>query len=459
MKAGRSLVRALTLRFALVAFFGTSIATFTYALLKPVELEYELGDLARELVERVVMDGNGRPAVVVESGGSLIAWLSEVNALHVKVFDRADGRVLFAFAHDGGDSTSIDAISSWPPGFFVLGGLTAPEHEYGFIDEIAFDNGAVIRIVARRGPPEARDYFYWMMTELRTELGPLIAIVALVGTVLAVFTVGRGLAPLAAISRQAATLEPGSTRRLDDRGVPEEVRPLVEAMNRALDRLQDALAQQRRFTAVAAHELRTPLAALRARLDGLPADLADRKALLATTERMGRLVDQLLAVARLESGQLRTDERLDLCALVRSVIAERAPRALAAGRELAFEAPPGPLTVHGSRDALERAVGNLLDNALRYSPPGGTVEVRLAADGTLEVLDRGPGFGDLVPEELFRPFVRGGDGPRDPDGAGLGLAIVHDVARLHGGEAFAGPRAGGGAVVGFRIDPRRRPAA
>ena len=451
-----SLVRALTLRFALVAFLGTSVATLTYALLKPVELEYELDDIARELVERVVVGEDGRPALVVEPDGPLIDWLREVNALHLKVYDRRDGRVLFAFDHDRGNSASVDAIRSWPPGFFVLGGIKTPEHEYGFIDDIAFDDGSVVRIVARRGPPEGRDYLYWMISELEVELGPLIAVVTVVGILLAVFTVRRGLAPLAAISRQAAALEPGSARRLDDRAVPEEVLPLVEAVNRALDRLQDAFAQQRRFTAVAAHELRTPLAALRARLDGLPVDLEGRAELLATIERMARLVDQLLAVARLESGQLSTDELLDLRELVRSVIAERAPRAFADDRDLALEAPAHPLRIRGSRDALERAVGNLLDNALRHSPPGGTVEVRLGEDGMVEVLDRGPGFGEVPPTELFRPFVRGRNGPRHPEGAGLGLAIVHDTARLHGGEAFARPRPGGGAVVGFRIDPRRR---
>ena len=138
------------------------------------------------------------------------------------------------------------------------------------------------------------------------------------------------------------------------------------------------------------------------------------------------------------------------------MIAERAPRALAEDRDLALEAPARPLRIRGSRDALERAVGNLLDNALRHSPPGGTVEVRLGEHGVIEVLDRGPGFGEVPPTELFRPFVRGRNGPRHPEGAGLGLAIVHDTARLHGGEAFARPRPGGGAVVGFRIDPRRR---
>lgn len=456
MKRRPSLVRTLTLRFALVAFLGTSVATLTYALLKPVELEYELGDIARELVARVVVGEDGRLALPVDPDGPLIDWLRRVNALHLKVYDGADGRVLFAFDHDRGNSASVDAISSWPPGFFVLGGITTPQHEYGFIDEVAFDDGSVVRIVARRGSLQGRDYLYWILTELRIELGPLIAIVALAGTLLAVFTVRRGLAPLAAISRQAVELEPGSTHRLDDRSVPEEVLPLVEAMNRALDRLQDAFAQQRRFTAVAAHELRTPLAALRARLEGLPADLDGRAELLAIIERMARLVDQLLAVARLESGQLSTDEPLDLRELVRSVIAERAPRAFAAGRELALEAPARPLRIRGSRDALERAVGNLLDNALRHSPPGGTVEVRLGEDCVLEVLDRGPGFGRVSPDELFRPFVRGCNGPRHPEGAGLGLAIVHDVARLHGGEAFARPRPGGGAAVGFRIDPSRR---
>ncbi len=157
MSRRSSLVKALTVRFALVAVLGTSLATLTYALLKPVELEYELDDVSRELVERVVMREDGRPAkIVLEPDSPLLSRLAEINALHLKVYDKADGRVLFAFDHERGNSSSVDAISGWPPGFFVLGGITTPEHEYGFIDELAFDNGTATRIAARRGPAEAR---------------------------------------------------------------------------------------------------------------------------------------------------------------------------------------------------------------------------------------------------------------------------------------------------------------
>lgn len=160
--------------------------------------------------------------------------------------------MLFTYDHATGSADRVEMLRDWPPGFFTLGRPASPEREFGSIEELPTPAGVRVRIVARRGP--------------------MLLLVALIGTALAMVTVRRSLQPITRLSAEAAKIAPGHHMRLDSTGVPEELLPLVTAVNRLLDRLQEAFAQQRRFNAVAAHELRTPLAALRARMDALPGD-------------------------------------------------------------------------------------------------------------------------------------------------------------------------------------------
>lgn len=459
MRRRHSLVRRLVWRFTAVTLLGATLTTLAYALLKEIELEYELEDLARAIAASVRKAEDGRTpgelSLDLHLSDDLLRRIGAVNALHLRVYDTASGGVLFTWDHATGDPDSVEAIRDWPPGIFTLGPPASPEHEFGFIEELPTPAGVPVRIVARRGPPELRDYAYWITTEFTLELGPMLFMVAVVGTTLAIVTVRSGLAPLARVSAQAAKIEPGSNVRLETREVPEELLPLVEAVNRLLDRLQEALAQQRSFTAVAAHELRTPLAALRARIDALPVDLPDRPQLEASLDRMSRLVDQLLAVARLESGQIVPDEDLDLREVAETVAAEMAPLAAASERDLVLDLPEEAVPVRGNRDALGRAVANLVHNALRHTPAGTPVEIRVTAGGVIAVLDHGPGLDGKAPTELFRPFARGRKARGASDGAGLGLAIVHDVARLHGGRVYAHDRPEGGAVFTIELPLRR----
>lgn len=457
MRRRHSLVRRLVWRFAAVTLLGATVTTLGYALLKEIELEYELEDLAQDIARSIRLsrdeDGSAPERLEAHFDGELLRRIAALHALHLRVYDTLTGAVVFSYDHALGSPESVEAIREWPPGFFTLGPPTSPEREFGFIEELPTPAGVPVRIVARRGPPELRDYGYWIATEFAIELGPMLFMVAVVGTTLAIVTVRRGLAPLARVSAQAARIEPGSDLRLETREVPEELLPLVEAVNRLLDRLQDALAQQRSFTAVAAHELRTPLAALRARMDALPVDLPDRRQLEASLDRMARLVDQLLAVARLESGQVVPDEDLDLREVAQTVAAEMAPLAAASDRDLVLDLPEVAVPVRGNRDALERAVANLVHNALRHTPPETAVEIQVTAGGVLTVRDHGPGLEGKSPAELFRPFVRGQRGGWH--GAGLGLAIVSDVARLHGGRVSAHDRVGGGAVFTIELPLQR----
>lgn len=276
-----------------------------------------------------------------------------------------------------------------------------------------------------------------------------------VGGVIAVVvvTVRSTLRPLKACSRQADSIgpaHPGS--RIPATGVPSEVAPLVAAANLALDRLEQGFEAQRKFTAHAAHELRTPLAILTAGLESLPPG-AEVKALRADAARMGRLVDQLLRVARLAALPQSSKQLVDLGAWAAGVIAQMAPWAVSELRPLAYEGPVEPVWVTADTDALEAALRNLIENAVHHSPPGLEVVVRVGRNGDLRVIDRGPGVAPDMRRRVFERFWRapGQDGP----GAGLGLAIVEEVAQALGGAVEVEDTEGGGAtfVLRCRLEP------
>lgn len=290
----------------------------------------------------------------------------------------------------------------------------------------------------------------WLRHEVLEELLPIL-LPLLAATLLTVsFTIRRSLALVARLSEQAEHLTPENTAmRLTAEPVPSEIAPLIAAINAALDRISEGFQQQRRFTANVAHQLRNPLAILRSRVEEL-SDPTIRAGMRADLERMGRLVDQLLAIARLEMRQVQVDERLDLVKVVRATLAELAPLAIADAKEIVLLAPEPPVTVRGNGAALSEAVRNLVENALRYSgaDAGAEVEVEVTPAGSVAVRDRGPGVPQAVRTKIFEPFWRGDDARSG--GAGLGLAIVAETAAIHGGRAFVEDRPGGGAC--FRLD-------
>ncbi|WP_181919338.1 HAMP domain-containing sensor histidine kinase [Alkalilimnicola ehrlichii] len=288
-----------------------------------------------------------------------------------------------------------------------------------------------------------------LATQVIEKLGPFLLVV-----VLAVpFFVRRALRPLVAASREAAAIDLRSReKRLPDGpGVPSELLPLVQGINAALDRLDQGVSRQQRFSAQAAHEMRTPLAILAARIDSLK-DVQAGVGLRRNVERMRTLVDQLLFVARLERLDLPLDEAIDLVALARDVVADCAPLAIAEGRQLALVPEVARLTMRGNSHALASAIVNLAENALRAEPPGGTVEIVIQHRDMARVLvvDHGPGIAPANREQIFEPFWRREE--RVP-GAGLGLAIVKEVAAAHGGSITVDETPGGGAT--FCLSLRR----
>jgi two-component system sensor histidine kinase TctE len=256
-------------------------------------------------------------------------------------------------------------------------------------------------------------------------------------------TLRRGLRPLMRASAAAAGVGPGQTGvRLPVTGLPQEVSPLVEAVNAALSRLEQTIETQRSFMAQAAHGLRTPLAVLTARLDSL-GDAEVAEALRRDVDRMARLVGQLLRMARLESLPLDVTHAVNLRLAAAEAISDLAPLSLGHGVDLALL---GEQTVHvaGNYAALVLAVTNLVENAIAHAPAGSVVEVEVLRPGTIRVLDRGSGIAPDDRLRILERFVRGPN-PR-AGGAGLGLAIVAEIAAAHQGTVRVDPRAGGGAA-------------
>jgi two-component system sensor histidine kinase QseC len=229
------------------------------------------------------------------------------------------------------------------------------------------------------------------------------------------------------------------------------VKPLLQALNRLLDRLRAALDNERRFTADAAHELRTPLAAIKIQTQVAlaSADEGDRRHALAQvqagTERAARLVDQLLRLARLDPlVGLAESANVALDDVVAQVAEEMAPLAREAGRQLTPARSSG-VVVRGDADLLRVALRNLVENALHHAPPGGEVILGAAFEEgstALWVRDSGPGAAADELERLAERFFRGRDVTHE--GSGLGLAIVKRVAELHNARLELNNRPEGG---------------
>jgi len=303
----------------------------------------------------------------------------------------------------------------------------------------------------------------------------LIAAGILGGTLLAVFAgvaiAGRAMRPIASLTataREIATTRDPS-QRMPEPAKDDEVGELartLEEMLRSLDAARTereaAMQKQREFVADASHELRTPLTSVLANLELLQASLRsggqaeDREIVdsaLRSSRRMGRLVADLLLLARADAGRLQAHRHVDLAEIAGDAAAEAAP--LMGERELILD-NDRPLRVEGSRDELHRMVLNLLDNAIRHTPPGSCVELTLRennSDAVVEVADDGPGIPASMRDQVFNRFVRG-TGPADTargTGTGLGLAIVSAVAESHGGSVEATESKSGGALFVARI--------
>jgi two-component system OmpR family sensor kinase len=272
---------------------------------------------------------------------------------------------------------------------------------------------------------------------------PTIALVLFVAGLMVV-ALRRGLKPLDTATRNVATRTASSLAPIPTTDVPREITPLVASVNQLMARLAVALSTQRRFLADAAHELRTPVTALRLQLQLLRRATSDDARTEAVDEleagidRSQRLIEQLLQVARFEpDGETHTREPVDLAALTRTVVAAMSIKADHRGIDLGATAGTG-VVVQGHPGQLTVLLNNLVENALRYVPGGGVVDVGAAiieSRPTLLVVDNGPGIPEVERARVFGRFYRSpeaADQACDPGGSGLGLAIVRAIADLHG---------------------------
>lgn len=265
----------------------------------------------------------------------------------------------------------------------------------------------------------------------------------------------RAVRPLIQASEDAQNIGPMRTDiRIPTGDIPSEIRPLVEAVNQALDRLERGFRIQREFTADAAHELRTPLAILRARLETL-ADTKLRLELNDDIDSMSRIINQLLEVAELDVVVVGPSERTDLTSVGSEVVQAMAPLALRQNRSLALTGVSDPAWVKGNAEMIQRAIRNLVENALRHTPSGTTVEVNIDGQGGVHVSDEGPGVPPSERELIFQRFWR--RDRRRIGGAGLGLAIVRRIVDAHDGSVAISDGEARGAVFSIRLHPTAGP--
>lgn len=266
--------------------------------------------------------------------------------------------------------------------------------------------------------------------------------------------IGRGLAPLKALSQQLRDKHADDTAPIEVNRSPSELRPVLDAMNGLFDRLARALSSQRAFTDAAAHELRTPLTVIDTHLQVARLSEGDEvNSSLSSAEegvkRLRRTLDQMMTLARAEAPASEVDDCISVAACVSGVLEQwkteegECLSLTVSGKEVGTSVP---------KSMLETAVRNLVDNALRYSPKGSAIEVAVVSDHSAQqclvsVADRGPGITFEQASQIGQRFWRGDQGRNSKDGAGLGLSIVRAIVERFGGTLDLRPREGGGLVA------------
>jgi signal transduction histidine kinase len=271
-----------------------------------------------------------------------------------------------------------------------------------------------------------------------------------------IVVIRSALKPVLRASEIASAIDPARTNpRLPDHHMPQELLPLIASMNQALDRLEQGIRVQREFTADAAHELRTPLAVLRTRVETMP-DREGLDGLKADILVMSHVVNQLMEMAEVEGNAAAPTTTVDLCAISAEVAAMMAEIAIRQDRSIALTGAAVPVWVRGDGAMIFRAIRNLVENAIKHTAPGTVVELNVAEEGSVAVMDRGPGVPEQDRALIFRRFWRADRNPTlngSSQGAGLGLAIVAKIAEIHAGTVTVASRPGGGAVFILKFAP------
>jgi len=443
--AGLSVRRRLLRNFSLL-FVGTIVVLSLFYLWaswnnRDAEADDELEEIASIVVGKAERGADGK--VNLHYGSKRQELLADVEGLQVFVYDPVNKEVLIEQPAGMRKGLPLSPEIAWKFAFLVVDRNSEPERPRLQLLLATLDTPAgPLQVAIGRDEPHDTLQPRWVAYTVLREVLPVIGPILLLAIGIALYTLTKALAPVAKAAEEANRITVDTMGKRLDTAVPAEIRPLVAAFNRALDRLDAGFAEQRRFTANAAHELRTPLALLRARLDGM-GDAEAAEAFRPDLQRMTRLIEQLLAVSRLDSHMPMAKVDVDLVDLAGDVVARMAPLAVSEDKQVSLTAPDHPVWLYGNADSLSAAVRNLVENALRFTPAGSTVEVVVADGPHLEVHDAGPGIPVEDRPHLFERFWRGRN---RQGGAGLGLAIVAEVITLHGGRIAIAKSPMGGAL-------------
>jgi two-component system, OmpR family, sensor histidine kinase TctE len=446
MRGGvRSLQLRLALRLGLVYLLATglAIAVLVYRAFDTAGSlnDRELTLRAEDLAASVSLDNAGTPWLDLPR--SLARdYAAEGNA-NVYVIRRSNGPVIAASPPRFGDR-----VKAWPapgddPSYFRLSDIPEIDQSYYGLS-VALDSAAGPLWITVAHAGEANALIRSLLWEFEADLAWGLPVFVVVTLVIGVLAIRSSLKPLREVSQQAAAIGPATTSaRLRGENLPREIVPLVDAVNRAFDRLEQGFAMQRQFTANAAHELRTPLSIVTGALDAMEEN-ADVAKLKADVARMNRLVDQLLRAARLDAISLDVTAVVDLTAVTVDIVAMMAPWVISQGRSVGFSGCEGAVLIRGNSPAIGDAIRNLIENAVTHAPVGDEIKVMVDEAGRVTVADHGPGVPRDDREHVFDRFWR--DKSRTGAGAGLGLAITREIMRVHGGTAEVEDNSGGGAV-------------
>ncbi|GAA0308559.1 ATP-binding protein [Sphingomonas oligophenolica] len=363
---------------------------------------------------------DGRAFIIVDNAGTILA--TSLNGRAIPWHDAQRGTIPSQFRSGHFVGVSL-------PVFTAFGTL------WIIVSQDESGPGAIIDDVSRS--------FLW---EYLGILLPILLLLPIINSL----AIRRLVLEVRAVSRSAADIS--TTRlhmRLDESRIPDEILPLVHATNRLLDRLEAGFRQQGEFVSNVAHELRTPLAALRVRLDSVE-DAAVRLALDRQVERLSHVVSQVRDLASLERFTADQREAVDLGALAREIIADMVPTILGEQHAIELRGGDSRVTVAGSRTLIGLALTNLIDNAVRHTPAGTTITVTLLPRG-FSVEDDGPGVTTRDEHQVRKRFWRA-DRARS-DSAGLGLSIVQRIVDVHEGFFSMSSRPGGGAIFSLGFPP------
>lgn len=372
------------------------------------------------------------------SGDLSVIMTAELSAM----YDRAPD-MWFVVEDDAGESVTFGNV---------------PEHFASFMGRLSdisfgqlrarsapYDVAAVIRretteigelTILGHGPLAELSFVVLMASNLI--ILPVFLMLALTSLILTPYIVRRSLAGVSRIAKEAEEIDTQKRgRRLSGTFVPKEIRPLVHAVNEALDRLDEGYEQQAKFVAFASHELRTPIAILLGKIE--TAEGSEIRALATDIQRLATVTEQVLDLERL--GRNRNDERVDILTLVRGVVGDLAPLVVSRGHSIEVEVLSSNAVATGDAAALERVISNLVLNGIEH---GGHHVVVRVIDSGFEVEDDGPGVPEAERERIFEPFYQL---HTQSPGSGLGLNLVKQVVDQHSGRVEVSDARNGGTIV------------